>query len=53
MTLPAPQPKASHFVGGYYIEDTSGDEIAVIYPFTGEQIASVHAATDGLSLIHI
>ena len=48
MTLPAPQPKASHFVGGYYIEDTSGDEIAVIYPFTGEQIASVHAATDGI-----
>ncbi len=48
MTLPAPQPKASHFVGGYYIEDTSGDEIAVIYPFTGEQIASFHAATDGI-----
>ncbi|WP_417523209.1 betaine-aldehyde dehydrogenase [Marinovum sp.] len=48
MTLPAPQPKASHFVGGYYIEDAAGDEIAVIYPYTGEQIATVHAATDSI-----
>ncbi len=45
---PAPQPKASHFIGGYYIEDTSGDEIAVLYPYSGERIATVHAATDSI-----
>lgn len=48
MTLPDAQPKASHFVGGYYIEDSSGSEIAVIYPYSGQQIATVHAATDSI-----
>ncbi|GGG62628.1 NAD/NADP-dependent betaine aldehyde dehydrogenase [Salipiger pallidus] len=41
----ATQPTASHYVNGEYLEDTAGDEIAVIYPATGERIATVHAAT--------
>ncbi|MCD9148887.1 betaine-aldehyde dehydrogenase [Pseudophaeobacter flagellatus] len=44
MTHPA-QPKASHFINGAYVEDTSGTAIPVIYAATGEQIARVHAAT--------
>ncbi len=44
MTHPA-QPKASHFIGGEYVEDTAGAVIPVIYAATGEQIATVHAAT--------
>ncbi|MGY3439336.1 MULTISPECIES: betaine-aldehyde dehydrogenase [unclassified Marinovum] len=47
-THPEAQPKASHFVGGYYIEDASGDAIDVVYPFTGERIATVHGATDSI-----
>ncbi|WIY23982.1 betaine-aldehyde dehydrogenase [Parasedimentitalea psychrophila] len=39
------QPKASHFINGAYVEDTAGTEIPVIYAATGQQIASVHAAT--------
>ena len=39
------QPKASHFINGEYVEDTSGTLIDVIYPATGEVIARVHAAT--------
>ncbi|NRB17350.1 MAG: betaine-aldehyde dehydrogenase [Rhodobacteraceae bacterium] len=39
------QPKASHFINGAYVEDTAGAEIPVIYAATGQQIASVHAAT--------
>jgi len=39
------QPKASHFINGEYVEDTSGTPIDVIYPATGEVIARVHAAT--------
>ena len=39
------QPKASHFVDGAYREDTAGEAIPVIYPATGEVIATVHAAT--------
>ncbi|MFP7571121.1 betaine-aldehyde dehydrogenase [Marivita sp. S2033] len=42
------QPKASHFIDGGYVEDTSGTPIAVIYPATGEQIATVHAATPAI-----
>ncbi|THH35813.1 betaine-aldehyde dehydrogenase [Aliishimia ponticola] len=41
----ATQPKASHFVNGAYLEDTDGDAFDVIYPATGEVIATVHAAT--------
>ena len=44
MTHPA-QPKASHFINGEHVEDTAGAEIPVIYAATGEQIATVHAAT--------
>lgn len=44
MTYPT-QPTASHFVNGAYLEDTAGAAIPVIYPATGEVIATVHAAT--------
>ena len=39
------QPKASHFINGAYVEDTTGDPIPVVYPATGEEIARVYAAT--------
>ncbi|UWQ02375.1 betaine-aldehyde dehydrogenase [Aliiroseovarius crassostreae] len=39
------QPKASHFIGGEYVEDTNGAPIDVIYPATGEVVARVHSAT--------
>lgn len=39
------QPKASHFIGGEYVEDTDGAVIDVIFPATGEVIAKLHAAT--------
>ncbi|MDV7270264.1 betaine-aldehyde dehydrogenase [Thioclava sp. A2] len=38
------QPKASHFIDGAYVE-SDGDEIVVTYPYTGEVIARLHAAT--------
>lgn len=38
------QPKASHFIDGDYV-DSDGDEILVTYPYTGEVIARLHAAT--------
>ena len=43
-----PQPVASHFINGEYVEDAAGEAIPVIYPATGEQIATVHAATDAI-----
>ena len=42
------QPKASHFIGGQYVEDTAGEVIEVIYPATGEVIATLHAATPAI-----
>ncbi len=42
------QPTASHFINGEYVEDTSGTPIDVIYPATGEVIATVHAATPAI-----
>ncbi len=45
MGRPDVTPKASHFIGGEYVEDTAGDPIPVIYPATGEEVARVHAAT--------
>lgn len=42
------QPKASHFINGEYIEDTSGDALDVIYPYTGEVIAKLHCATPAI-----
>ncbi|WP_299826675.1 betaine-aldehyde dehydrogenase [uncultured Roseobacter sp.] len=47
MTYPT-QPTASHFINGEYVEDTAGTLIDVIYPATGEKIATVHAATPAL-----
>ncbi|MEL6913891.1 MAG: betaine-aldehyde dehydrogenase [Pseudomonadota bacterium] len=40
-----PEPTASHFVNGAYLEDATGEAIDVVYAFTGETIARVHAAT--------
>ncbi|MBB6012283.1 betaine-aldehyde dehydrogenase [Aquamicrobium lusatiense] len=42
------QPTASHYVNGRYIDDDRGAEIAVIYPATGECIATLHAATPNI-----
>ncbi len=42
------QPEASHFINGAYVEDTAGTPIDVIYPATGEKIATVHAATPAI-----
>lgn len=42
------QPTASHFIDGQYVEDSAGEVIDVIYPFTGEVIAQVHAATPAI-----
>lgn len=47
MTYPT-QPTASHFINGAYVEDTAGTPIEVIYPATGENIATIHAATPAL-----
>ncbi|MDA7424705.1 betaine-aldehyde dehydrogenase [Thalassococcus lentus] len=42
------QPKASHFVDGQYIEDTSGAVMEVVYPATGAVIARLHEATPAI-----
>ncbi|WP_171175429.1 betaine-aldehyde dehydrogenase [Ruegeria sp. HKCCD8929] len=42
------QPKASHFINGEYVEDTSGKPIDVVYPATGEVIARLHSATPAI-----
>jgi betaine-aldehyde dehydrogenase len=42
------QPKASHFINGKYVEDTAGTPIEVIYPATGEVIATLYAATPAI-----
>ncbi|MFZ3584163.1 betaine-aldehyde dehydrogenase [Loktanella sp. DJP18] len=42
------QPTASHFINGAYVEDTAGEIIDVIYPYTGKVIARVHAATPAI-----
>ncbi|MFI0849443.1 betaine-aldehyde dehydrogenase [Mesorhizobium sp. IMUNJ 23232] len=39
------QPKASHYINGSHVEDEQGRELPVIYPATGETIATLHAAT--------
>ena len=39
------QPKASHFVNGDWMEDTSGAVLEVINPATGAVIARLHEAT--------
>ena len=40
-----PEPSASHFINGEYVEDKSGKLVDVIYPATGNVIAQVNAAT--------
>ncbi|SDO39959.1 betaine-aldehyde dehydrogenase [Lutimaribacter pacificus] len=47
MTYPT-QPTASHYVNGAYVEDTEGTPMPVIYPATGEVIATLHAATPAI-----
>ena len=42
------QPKASHYINGRFVDDERGAEIAVLYPATGETIASLHAATENI-----
>ncbi len=42
------QPKASHFIGGRYVEDAEGAPIEVIYPATGEVVARLHAGTPAI-----
>lgn len=42
------QPRASHFVGGEFIEDAAGSPIEVSYPATGETIARLHSATPAI-----
>lgn len=42
------QPQASHFINGRYVEDAQGAVLDVIYPATGETIATVHAATPNI-----
>lgn len=39
------QPTASHFVNGAYLDDPKGAAMPVIFPGTGETIASLHEAT--------
>ena len=41
-------PTASHFINGQYVEDTAGTPIDVIYPATGEKIATVYSATPAI-----
>ncbi len=39
------QPKASHFIGGEWVEDREGAAFESLYPATGEVIAHLHEAT--------
>ena len=42
------QPKASHFIGGQWVEDPAGAAFDSIYPATGEVVARLHAATSAV-----
>jgi len=42
------QPKASHYVNGRFVEDERGAPLPVIYPATGETIATLHAGTPNI-----
>lgn len=42
------QPQASHFINGRYVEDEQGKAMQVVYPATGETIATLHAATPNI-----
>lgn len=39
------QPRASHFIGGEWVEDSAGAGFDSLHPATGEVIARLHAAT--------
>ena len=43
-----PQPEASHFVDGAYLDDADGAAIPVVFAATGETIAQVHAGTQAV-----
>ncbi|MEP4197573.1 MAG: betaine-aldehyde dehydrogenase [Aliishimia sp.] len=47
MTYPT-QPTASHFINGKYVEDATGEAFDVVYPATGEKIATIHSATQAI-----
>ena len=42
------QPKASHYINGRFVDDEQGAPLPVIYPATGETIATLHAATPNI-----
>jgi betaine-aldehyde dehydrogenase len=42
------QPKASHYINGRFVEDEGGKALPVIYPATGETIATLHSATPNI-----
>jgi betaine-aldehyde dehydrogenase len=42
------QPKASHYVNGRYVDDEHGAPLPVIYPATGETIATLYSATTNI-----
>ncbi len=42
------QPKASHYINGRFVEDDQGAPLPVVYPATGEIIATLHSATPNI-----
>jgi betaine-aldehyde dehydrogenase len=42
------QPNASHYINGRFVDDERGAPIPVIYPATGETIATLHSATPNI-----
>ena len=42
------QPKASHYINGRFVDDEQGAPLPVIYPATGETIATLHSATPNI-----
>lgn len=38
-------PPGSHFIDGAYVEDSTGAEINVVFPATGEKLATLYSAT--------
>lgn len=42
------QPTASHYINGRFVEDEQGAALPVIYPATGETIATLHSATPNI-----
>ncbi len=42
------QPTASHYINGRYVDDDHGAALPVIYPATGETIATLHSATSNI-----